>query len=278
MSGAEDSADTRARPTDPMLDESREFAAFPATHAGRSFATTWWGKAWVGAVQDTSLDESQLRRGRAYARRGQVGAITVAPGLATAIVRDPSLEAFRVVVRMAVLTDAQWERMVEQVAARSGHLLALLDGQLPAELLADADRADVPLLPGIGDLDPDCECDAWELPCVHAAALSYQVSWLIDADPFVLWLLRGRGTDRLLGELRGRTTAAPVGARATDADAQDEVTPASPEPLPRWDFAPAYHRGDDLPPGPGVDPETMHDLVRAAAARAADLLADQSTA
>lgn len=250
-----------------MPDETREFAAFPATHAGRSFARTWWGRAWVDALQDTSLDESQLRKGRSYARRGQVGAITVAPGLVTAIVRDQSLEAFRVVVRVAELTDAQWERMTEQVAARSGHLLALLDGQLPAELLADADAADVPLLPGIGDLEPDCECGAWELPCVHAAALSYQVSWLLDADPFVLLLLRGRGTDRMLGELRGRTAAEPAGADAAGA------YPDSPAPLPRWDFAPACRLDEPVPPGPGIDPDTMQHLMSAAAVRAADLLA-----
>src|SRR5699024_323166 len=112
-----------------------------------------------------------------------------------------------------------------------------------------------------------CGCDAWELPCVHAAALAYQVSWLLDADPFVLMLLRGRGGEELLGRLRTRA-AEPAG------DVPDEHTTevVEPEPLPRWDFAPVYERGDDVPPGPGIDPEAMRRLVALAAVRASDLL------
>ena len=180
------------------------FEPFPPTHAGRSFARTWWGKAWVGALEDTSLDLGQLRKGRAYARRGHVGAIMVEPGQVVATVRDPSLDEFRAVVRVEELSDTQWERFSDEISAKSGHLLALLDGEMPAELIDSAAAADVALLPSIGDLEPECGCDAWELPCVHAAALAYQVSWLLDADPFVLMLLRGRGEEALSGQLRTR--------------------------------------------------------------------------
>ncbi|UPK74529.1 hypothetical protein MU582_19135 [Nocardioidaceae bacterium SCSIO 66511] len=180
------------------------FEPFPPTHAARSFARTWWGKAWVGALEDTSLDLGQLRKGRAYARRGHVGAIMVEPGQVVATVRDPSLDEFRAVVRVEQLSDTQWERFSDEISAKSGHLLALLDGEMPAELIDSAAAADVALLPSIGDLEPECGCDAWELPCVHAAALAYQVSWLLDADPFVLMLLRGRGEEELSGQLSTR--------------------------------------------------------------------------
>ncbi|UYM06797.1 SWIM zinc finger family protein [Solicola gregarius] len=250
---------------------SRVFEPFPATHAARSFARTWWGKAWVGAVEDVSLDSKQLRRGRAYARRGHVGAILVEPGRVVATVRDASLEEFRAAVSVEQLTDAQWDRFGDEVAAKSGHLLALLDGEMPAELVESAAAADVPLLPTFGDLEPECDCDAWEIPCVHAAALAYQVSWLLDTDPFVLMLLRGRGEDALVGRLRTRV------AEPTDDDWRgDDAAEAyarEPAPLPRWEFAPAYQRGEDVPPGPGIDPDAMRRLVASAAARAADLLA-----
>ncbi|HLR84564.1 MAG TPA: hypothetical protein VK059_06415 [Nocardioidaceae bacterium] len=243
------------------------FDPFPPTHAGRSFARTWWGKAWVKALEDTSLDLGQLRKGRAHARRGYVGAIMVESGQVVATVRDASLDEFRAVVNVEQLSDVQWDRFAAEIGAKSGHLLALLDGEVPAELVESAAAADVPLLPSIGDLEPECGCDAWELPCVHAAALAYQVSWLLDADPFVLMLLRGRGGEELLGRLRTRA-AEPAG------DVPDEHTTevVEPEPLPRWDFAPVYERGDDVPPGPGIDPEAMRRLVALAAVRASDLL------
>lgn len=57
------------------------------------------------------------------------------------------------------------------------------------------------LLPGVGDLDPECDCPDWGNPCVHAGALCYQAAWLLDADPFVLLLLRGRGREEIVTAL-----------------------------------------------------------------------------
>ena len=253
------------------MTEQEVFDPFPTVHATRSFASTWWGKAWVGALEDHSLDAGQLRKGRAYARRGHVGAIMVEPGRVVATVRDASLDDHHAVVHVEELTDTQWERFTEEIAAKSRHLLALLDGEMPSDLVEAADFADVPLLPSIGDLEPECSCDEWAVPCVHAAALAYQVSWLLDADPFVLMLLRGRGADALLGQLR--TQSAEPSAGKSPGDDAAEAYAQTPEALPRWEFDPVYARGEDVPPGPGVDPETMRRLTAVAAARAADLLA-----
>lgn len=251
------------------MTESQVFDPFPITHAGRSFADTWWGKAWMRALEDTSLDAGQLRKGRAYARRGHVGAIMVEPGRVVAAVRDASLDEFRAIVRVEQLSDAQWDRFGDEIAAKSGHLLALLDGEMPSELVESAAAAAVPLLPSIGDLEPECGCEAWEVPCVHAAAVAYQVSWLLDADPFVLMLLRGRGADALLGQLRAQA-ASPD--RASPGDDPAQAYARAPALLPRWEFTPAYQRGEDVPPGPGVDPQRMRRLIAVAAARASGLL------
>jgi hypothetical protein len=36
-------------------DVERTFAALPPAH-GRGFAGTWWGQAWLKALEDTALD------------------------------------------------------------------------------------------------------------------------------------------------------------------------------------------------------------------------------
>ena len=64
---------------------------------------------------------------------------------------------------------------------------------MPQELVTTADDAGVRLLPGYGDLEPSCDCPSWDHPCRHAAALSYQASWLLDRDPFVLAADAGAG-------------------------------------------------------------------------------------
>ncbi|GAA2932223.1 hypothetical protein GCM10011428_57160 [Streptomyces violaceus] len=60
-------------------DTERTFAALPPAH-GRGFAQTWWGQAWLKALEDTALDSAQLKTGRRLARAGAVGAVSVRPG------------------------------------------------------------------------------------------------------------------------------------------------------------------------------------------------------
>ncbi|MGH3860457.1 SWIM zinc finger family protein [Actinokineospora sp.] len=118
-------------------------------------------------------------------------------------------------MRLEPLSDHEWRRFLDQIAVQAGHIAALLDRDMPAELVHAAADAGVRLLPDIGDLDPECSCPGWEMPCRHAAALAYQVSWLLDADPFVLLLLRGKDEAELLGDLHGRS-AAPATELATE--------------------------------------------------------------
>ena len=160
------------------MTDARGFMAFPAQRRstrGRS----WWARAWVQALEDTSLDSDQLRKGRRYANSGQVGAITVSAGRIAAMVYSPD-DTYEAVVQVDELTADAWSRFLDQVAERAGHIAALLDGEMPHDLVEAAADAGIPLLPGIGDLDPSCTCDGWELPCQHAAALCYQVAWLLD--------------------------------------------------------------------------------------------------
>ena len=205
-------------------DRIRGFPPFPPPGKRAShFARSWWGKAWVQAMEDTSLDRELLTRGRAYARTGHVGPITVSPGRIAAPVHDDHDTPYHSVVFVEQLTGAEWERFLDEVAAKSGHIAALLDRDMPHDLVEAAEDAGVRLLPGVGDLEPECDCPDWGHPCTHAAALCYQASWLLDSDPFVLLLMRGRGERELLDELQrrnarqfeGKAPVALVGAAGT---------------------------------------------------------------
>lgn len=230
------------------------FPAFPATRRkpGR-FARTWWGTEWLRAMADTSLDLAQLKRGRRFAYAGLVGPITVSAGRIAAQVTGDDGQVHHTVVLVDRLSDAQWRRFLDEVAAKAGHIAALLDRDVPHELVDAAADADVPLLPGIGDLQPECDCEGWDLPCTHAAALCFQTAWLLDADPFVLLLLRGLGQEELIGELRGRAAAR-----------HEPATPREPVTAPP--------RALVVPPAPGVDPAALAALVSRAAERAREVL------
>ncbi|WP_112239076.1 SWIM zinc finger family protein [Kribbella monticola] len=216
---------------------ARGFAAF-AARRGSTKARSWWGRSWGQALEDTSLDLGQLKKGRRCANSGQVGTITISPGRIAATVHAPE-DTYESVVVVDRLSPDEWARFLDQVGSRAGHIAALLDGEMPHDLVEAAADAGVPLLPGIGDLDPSCTCDGWELPCQHAAGLCYQVGWLLDEDPFVLLLIRGRSREQLLDDLQQRAsgtplpeaTPAPGGVPASEVFASGEsaASPAQPE-------------------------------------------------
>ncbi|MFI7611105.1 SWIM zinc finger family protein [Nonomuraea terrae] len=250
------------------MTDPRGFAAFPPQRAGARFTTTWWGRAWIKAMEDTSLDQTLLRRGRAYAKTGRLSPITVSPGRIAAVAEDE----YDTVVAVEQLGDAEWERFLDQVAAKAGHIAALLDRDMPHELVADADAAAVPLLPCVGDLTPECSCPDWGHPCVHAAALCYQVSWLLDADPFVLLLMRGRGERELIEALQRRDTPRAGAAGAPRGVPAAEAFAAGVPPLPQPPPFEVVFTAPALEPGPGVDVAALAALAASAAARARELL------
>ncbi|MFJ5153763.1 SWIM zinc finger family protein [Streptomyces sp. NPDC088353] len=256
----------------------RTFPAFPARAVeGERFAETWWGDAWVDALEEGALDAARLARGRGYAQTGHVDAVTVTPGLVLAYVQGSRPRPYRVQVRLRTLDDADWDRFLDAVAERPGHIAALLDKEMP-QSLADCG---VPLLPGPGDLEPHCSCPDHGHPCKHAAALCYQTARLLDADPFVLLLLRGRGERELLDALSrlNATRAARAaqerepepfpGVRAGEALAARRRPPL-PAPLP----APPHPEQPPVYPAApgGPDPFVLDQLATDAAARAHALL------
>lgn len=259
-------------------DLRRTFAAFPPrTSEDARFAATWWGNAWVSALEEGALDAKRLARGRSYAEQGHVDAITVTPGLVLAYVQGSRPRPYRVQVRLRTLGEADWDRFLDLAADKTGHIAALLEKEMPQALA----ECGVPLLPGPGDLEPQCSCPDRGHPCKHAAALCYQTARLLDADPFVLLLLRGRGERELLDALSRLSAAraaraaqehepAPLpGVRASEALAPRRLAPL-PEPLPvpaHPEQPPAYPAA----PG-GPDPFALDQLATDAAARAHTLL------
>ncbi|MFF7983093.1 SWIM zinc finger family protein [Streptomyces sp. NPDC007901] len=262
--------DTELRRTFPSLPSRARASA-----SGADFAETWWGNAWVRALEEGALDVKRLARGRSYAEQGHVDAITVTPGLVLAYVQGSRPRPYRVQLRLRTFGEDEWERFLEAAADRPGDIAALLDKELPQALAGSG----VPLLPGPGELEPRCSCPDFGHPCKHAAALCYQTARLLDADPFVLLLLRGRGEREVLDALSRRNAARaarerqPVslpGVRATEALLPRNLPPLPPPlPVPPHPEQPPVYPG--VPGGP--DPFALDQLATDAAARAHALLA-----
>ncbi|MFG3719566.1 SWF or SNF family helicase [Streptomyces massasporeus] len=258
-------------------DMERTFAALPPAH-GKGFAQTWWGQAWLTALEGTALDTAQLKAGRRLARAGAVGAVSVRPGRLTAVVLDRDRTAHRADVLLEELSPEQWDRFLDMTVERAGHVAALLDREMPPHLVEDAADAGVDLLPGLGDLEPECDCQAWD-HCGHTAALCYQVARLLDQDPFVLLLMRGRAEGSVLDDLQSRSgtsaveVSAPEGVDAAEAYAAGDILPPLP-PLPELPVEPGVPPSLDTetPPASGIDPAALEFLAARTAVQAHGLL------
>jgi len=249
----------------------------------RNFGNTWWGRAWVEALEERAVvDPNRLPRGRTYARKDTVSGLVIGPGEIKAKVRGRSPRPYAVTIRMRGFSPAQWEILLTTIAKRIGHTAALLDGELPAELAEQAREAGADLLPGPGDLTPKCSCPDSANPCKHIAAVYYLVADEVDADPFVLFLARGRRWEDLSAELRakrGRAAPAPVVAevgltpQAAFARRASSVpaVPVAPENPGQPSVLPV-----DPPVSTGLRAQVLTALAADAAVRAWELLVGEA--
>ncbi|MFH9015698.1 hypothetical protein ACH4C6_30540 [Streptomyces sp. NPDC017943] len=278
---------------------ARGFPAFAARRGGRARGQSFWGKAWTEAVEDTWPEEESLKGGRAFARTGRIGPVTVSPGRIAAEVYGGE-SAYTTVVTLTELDAGEWELLWEKAADRTGVAEGLLAGELPEDFLEAVEDARVRMLPGYGDLDADCDCDALEHPCAHATALCYQMAWLLDAEPWLLPLVRGRDLDEALEELKSELLLRAMAGTDDDGpdheDGDDEraaggsgpAEAAAAGPPPGVDPVAAWARGDvplpappPLPAAPagtdepvtGIEADPLEHLVADAAVRARGLLA-----
>jgi len=251
----------------------------------RSFGETWWGKAWLEALESRALeDPNRLPRGRTYARQDRVQDVELSPGLLRASVWGTADGPYVASLSLRVLDDATWDEMFDLAMSKASAMAALLAGEVPREL-------DEYVLPDRGDLGPECSCPDWAEPCKHVAALCYVAADLFDRDPFALLNLRGRGRDAVLTEIRRRRSQSlgvDLGASSDLPRGADPTTPAtkahrrSITPLDRAAPIPTQP-GRMLPlvvePGAdaGIDPDELTELVSDAAHRAWAMLATGAT-
>jgi uncharacterized Zn finger protein len=261
-----------------------EDAGLPAAKgpgSRRPFGATWWGRAWLEALEHRArLDPNRLSRGRSYARRGSVLELTVSPGEVEAVVQGSRVTPYQVTVRIRAFTAAEWDAVLDVVSAQIGRVAALLDGELPPEVVDDVHAAGLDLLPGAGEVLTHCSCPDFAVPCKHSAAVCYLIVDALDDDPFALLLLRGRNREELLTALRSRRSTTttlstpprqppPPGVLAKQAftNGPIKVVPVPPRPMGAAG-APAAVRALDPPRSSGVDVRDLVALATDAAHRA----------
>lgn len=193
----------------------------------------WWSKRFIAVLESYGMS-GRLQRGRSYARKGQVMEFTLGTGKMTALVQGSRPRPYKVTIKVLPLTSAQWREVEARLASQAVFRAKLLAGEMPHEIEDVFAECGTPLFPRrASDLDMDCTCPDWEVPCKHLAAVCYVLAEAFDDDPFAMLAWRGRGKDELLaslrpagGDLAGSGGHAAGGAGATGGAESDSATRA----------------------------------------------------
>ena len=161
----------------------------PIQIEGKTIALTFWGKAWCNHLESYSDFESRLPRGRTYVRNGSVIDLKISSGR----VRAEVMGSFRykIEIRVDPISTALWTTLKKECAGQISSLLALLQGQLPDEVMERMTRKENGLFPTPKEIHFDCDCPDWATMCKHVAAALYGVGSRLDRQPELLFLLRG---------------------------------------------------------------------------------------
>jgi uncharacterized Zn finger protein len=188
---------------------------------------TWWSQRFIELLESFGVG-SRLKRGRTYARAGQVVELEVEPGVVLAKVQGSRYSPYRVRLHGKVLSEHQWRRVEKAMSAQALPLAKLLAGEMPDNIEELFSSCKLTLFPrSKRDLTASCSCPDSANPCKHIAAVYYLLAERFDEDPFLIFSWRGREQQELLGRLRAQRGA---GSRGGETGADSVHSPPRPEP------------------------------------------------
>lgn len=179
----------------------------PARSRRGPIGETWWSQRFIELLESFGVG-SRLKRGRTYARAGQVVELEVEPGLVLAKVQGSRYSPYRVRIHGKVLSEHQWRRVEKAMAAQALPLAKLLAGEMPHDIEELFASYKLTLFPrSKRELTATCSCPDWANPCKHVAAVYYLLAERFDENPFLIFAWRGREQDELVERLRARRGA-----------------------------------------------------------------------
>jgi uncharacterized Zn finger protein len=189
--------------------------------------TTWWGQRWIEALEQVLRGHAgRLERGRTYARAGRTHDLMVEAGKITAKVTGSRSKPYEVAIELAQLADSDWSAAIAGMAEKAQFSAELLAGQMPQQIDEVFRAAGTSLFPTRrAELTTACSCPDWGDPCKHVAATHYVLGEALDRDPFLLFELRGRSKQQVLGALRAARSA-DVAMGSEPALARSAETPS----------------------------------------------------
>ena len=191
----------------------------------------WWVAEWMELINSYRY-KKRLERAWIYAREGNVLSIRFEGRRVQARVQGTEAEPDKVKLWLDVLTDEDWEFVLEALTQKARWTCQLLAGIMPDDIERAFAVSGKRLFPfKLQEVRSECSCPDNANPCKHISAVYYLMGERFSEDPFVLFQLRGRSRSQLLSDLAERRRQHLADERA----ALGMPPPASPAAGPRPD-------------------------------------------
>jgi uncharacterized Zn finger protein len=155
----------------------------------KELCTSFWGQAWNKNLMLYADYESRMAPARTALRRGEILDLKISSGRVVAVAAG--LDVYDVMVRIRPLDEELWAEIRADCAGQVSTLVELLSGQLSKAVMQRVTVPELGLFPTGSEIRASCSCPDDARLCMHAAAALYGVSILLDAQPGLLFTLRG---------------------------------------------------------------------------------------
>lgn len=155
----------------------------------KKYGNTWWGQQWLNALENIDYS-NRLPRGRSYANKGAVREIDIDKNTVYAKVKGSQPKPYQQEISVNLFSKEEKEKVIEIITENPFILSALLNKELPQELLEELNQEGIQLFPkNWEDMRAECSCPDWAVPCKHIASVIYVIANEIDKNPFLVFLL-----------------------------------------------------------------------------------------
>jgi uncharacterized Zn finger protein len=196
-------------------------AVSPVVIDGRAIVRSFWGKAWCENLERYSDYENRLPRGRTYVRNGSIIDLQIELGQVRAMVSGSEL--YSVKIEIDRVSKPRWQSICKDCLGSVGSLVELLQGKLSKNVMERVCREGDGLFPSPREIKMRCSCPDWAGMCKHTSAAMYGAGARLDAEPDLLFTLRGVDRSELIS---GAGTDLPMTQTQVAAErllAQDDV-------------------------------------------------------
>ncbi|MGB5445495.1 MAG: SWIM zinc finger family protein [Psychromonas sp.] len=176
--------------------------------AAKLIHKTWWGEEFVSALE-AYIDPGRLQRGKAYRTDNRVLDFTINGSEIKATLRgniNPYFgitkePRYKVELNFKQISQKQWKVIINNISGNALWLSKLMLNEIPSDI--ESAFADEGLLPAsYRDVKSSCNCPDYSDPCKHIAGIYYRIAGILDANPMLLFQLRGLAPEKLHQELR----------------------------------------------------------------------------